>query len=269
MKDQKLFIKILAVCLLVMLFHSCSQKSKDVSAEIRDANKGFTEAFGKSDAKSLAQKYTSNAKLFPANSDVVEGREAIEGFWNAVMGMGLNKAELETLTAESFGDVAIEEGRYKLYAGGDQPVDEGKYIVTWAKEEGQWKLQRDIWTTNSPAPVQRAALNDTVWVIENYIKPDMVKQFEAFNFNYLEPATAKHYPKMRSTVRTLKPTHQNPDKTFTYYYLMDAATSPDGYDMMLPLTAAYGETKAKEYLKMFEECLKSDQVIKVTTQTSW
>jgi hypothetical protein len=51
---------------------------------------------------------------------------------------------------------------------------------------------------------------------------------------------------------------------------MDAATSPDGYDMMLPLSAEYGEAKAKEYLKMFTDCLKGgEQQGVMTVQTTW
>ena len=63
------------------------------------------------------------------------------------------KMLLETVTAESCGNTIIEEGRYKLYVEGDKEVDHGKYIVTWAKEDGQWKLHRDIFNTSNPAPV--------------------------------------------------------------------------------------------------------------------
>jgi hypothetical protein len=34
-------------------------------------------------------------------------------------------------------------------------LDKGKYIVIWKKEDGTWKLHRDIWTTSvPPAPPQ-------------------------------------------------------------------------------------------------------------------
>ncbi len=228
------------------------------------------EAFNNGDANALSKNYTSNAKLFPSNSDIIEGQEAIEGFWNAVMSMGIKKALLETVTAESFGNVAIEEGRYKLYVEGGQVADQGKYIVTWKNEDGQWKLHQDIWNTSNPAPQSRATANDTVWVIQNHIKADKLEQFEDFCFNYLEPAAAEYYPDMRNTVRVLRPVKQNKDGTHTYIYLMDPAISPDGYNEMLPLTAKYGEEKASEYLKMFYDCLKGGkQEWIATVQTSW
>ena len=81
---------------------------------------------------------------------------------------------------------------------------------------------------------------------------------------------AEYYPNMRNTVRVLKPVEQNKDMTYTYFYIMDPATSPEGYDMMLPLTAKYGEEKASKYLKMFTDCLKDGkQEWLVTVQTAW
>jgi ketosteroid isomerase-like protein len=250
---------------------SCtSTATKDVASEISLANKGFMEAFDQGNANGVAQNYTSNAKLFPANSDVIEGQSAIETFWGSVIGMGIKKAELETVSAEAVGDMAVEEGRYKLFAEGGQVADQGKYIVTWKKEGGKWKLHRDIWNTNSPALQARASEGDTVYIINNRIKADKVAQFEEFNFKILEPATKEHYPKMRNTVRILKPVEKNSDGTFSYIYLMDAATSPDGYEMELPLKAKYGAEKAAEYIKTFEDCLKNGkQESMVLVQTNW
>ena len=96
MKNKTTFTNSLAFFFLVcLIFNSCTQGPIDVSGEITEANKGFMEAFNSGDANALARNYTSNAKLYPSNSDVIEGQEAIEGFWNAVMNMGIKKALLE------------------------------------------------------------------------------------------------------------------------------------------------------------------------------
>lgn len=42
---------------------------------------------------------------------------------------------LQTVCAEGYGDLAIEEGRYTVSVG-SQEVDRGKYIVTWKKDNG-------------------------------------------------------------------------------------------------------------------------------------
>ncbi len=271
MENKTTFTASLAFFFLVcLIFNSCTQGPTDVTSEITEANKGFMEAFNNGDANALAKYYTIDAKLYPSNSDVIEGQEAIEGFWNAAMNMGIKKAHLETVTAEGYGDFAIEEGRYKLYAPGDILIDHGKYFVTWEKQGNEWKLHKDIWNTSNPAPQPRASLNDTVWVVWNPIKADKVSQFEDFNSNYLGPAVAEYDPQLLNIVRILKPVEQNEDGTYTYFYLMDPATSPVGYDMMFFLTAKYGEEKAAEYLKMFVDCLKDGkQEVIVTVQTAW
>lgn len=269
-KRPSLSFFVLLVGVGLMASSCTTTEPRNVTDEITLANESFMDAFSGGNANALAMNYTSNAKLFPANSDVIEGQSSIESFWGAVMNMGIKKVQLETVSAEAIGDMAVEEGQYKLFADGDHLVDQGKYIVTWKNEEGKWKLHRDIWTTNNPSPPTRAAVGDTVWIINNRIKADKVAAFEEFNFNILRPAAEEYYPKMENSVRTLKPVAKNSDGTFSYFYLMDAATSPDGYDMELPLKAKYGEQKAAEYLKAFQDCLKGGkQEGVVAVQTAW
>jgi ketosteroid isomerase-like protein len=64
--------------------------------------------------------------------------------------MGVKRAQLDTREVEGHGDTAIEVGAYTLFGEGDQALDNGKYIVIWKKEDGQWKLHRDIFNSNLP-----------------------------------------------------------------------------------------------------------------------
>jgi ketosteroid isomerase-like protein len=34
---------------------------------------------------------------------------------------------------------------------GGQVIDHGKYIVVWRREKGQWKLHRDMYSSNTTA----------------------------------------------------------------------------------------------------------------------
>jgi ketosteroid isomerase-like protein len=269
MKKKTIFISGLTILsVLCLTFSQCTQAPKDVSGEITEVNKQFIEAFDKGDAKTLATNYTVNAKLYPSNSDIIEGPASIEGFWNGVMKMGIKKAQLETVTAEAIGNVAIEEGKYRLFVEGDHLVDQGKYIVTWEKVNGQWKISKDIWNTNNPAPQVRATENGTVWIIKNCVKADKVAQYEEFNLNYLKKAAEEQFQPGMQTVRFLKPTAPNKDGTFNYFYVMDPAMKDMNYDMAPILTAKYGKEKADEYLKMYNECLKGYEM-SVATQTGW
>jgi ketosteroid isomerase-like protein len=57
---------------------------------------------------------------------------------------------LETVSLEEHGDVAVEEGRYEIQAGGEV-VDTGKYLVVHRRQpDGTWKLGLDIWNSSRP-----------------------------------------------------------------------------------------------------------------------
>lgn len=253
---------------VILALSRCSQAPTDVTREITKINEGFIAAYNSGDAKMLATNYTENAKLYPSNSDVIEGTQAIEGFWGAVMKMGIKKAQMETVTAQQIGNIAIEEGRYKLFVEGDMVVDQGKYLVTWEKVNGQWKIARDIWNTNNPPAQARATVDGTVWVIANHVKADKAAQFEDFNLKYLKPAGDEVSPALTKTVRLLKPQKQNPDGTFTYFYLMDPAMANENYDILTMLTAKYGKEKADEYFKSYNDCLKKYE-LNVAVQMGW
>jgi len=108
-------------------------------------------AVGQQDAAALAALYTKGGQILPPNSDFVTGREAIQGFWQAVMDMGIRRAELEIVEVEDHGKTAIEVSTFTLYAEGDAVADKGKYIVVWKKKKkGAWKLHRDIFNSSMP-----------------------------------------------------------------------------------------------------------------------
>jgi uncharacterized protein (TIGR02246 family) len=251
------------------LITSCSQGPVDVTLEIEEANQAFLDIRKSGDPEAMSMLYTSDAKLLPANGALIDGREAIKAYWRESLAQeGSSELVLETVCAEGYGDLAIEEGRYRVRVG-SQEVDMGKYIVTWKKEDGQWKLHQDIWNSDLPLPRTRASAGETVWVVWNKVKADKVSQFEEFNFSYLEPAIAENFPIARSTVRSLKPVEPNKDGTYTYFYLMDPAISPDGYGMAKFLTSKFGKEKSDEYMRMFQDCLVDGQELVVTEQTKW
>ncbi|MCL7452081.1 MAG: DUF4440 domain-containing protein [Anaerolineae bacterium] len=128
------------------------KKQKKVRAAIEAANQVFMDAAGRGDAAGLAALYTAEGQVLPPNADIVSGGEALQGFWQAIIAMGVKGAVLETLEVEGHGDTAIEVGAYALSGEGGQMLDRGKYIVIWKQEDGQWRLHRDIFNSSLPAP---------------------------------------------------------------------------------------------------------------------
>lgn len=127
------------------------QVATGVREAIAAANDDFMAAFNRGDAAALAALYTENGQLLPPNSDFVRGRQAIQAFWQGAMDMGIRAANLEIVEAERHGDVVVEVSNYTLLGDAGMELDHGKYIVIWQKEDGDWKLHRDIFNTSVPA----------------------------------------------------------------------------------------------------------------------
>ena len=109
------------------------------------------QTFGRGDSKEIAALYTNDGQLFPAQSDLVTGKQSIHEFWKTAIDSGIKTVQLDTLETEGYGDTAIEVGKYRFGGEGEQMIDEGKYLVIWKRENGQWRLHREIWNTSLPA----------------------------------------------------------------------------------------------------------------------
>ena len=123
----------------------------DIHEAIENANKDFMVTFSRGDALGMANLYTDDGQVLPPNSDFVTGKEAIQGFWQALMDMGIKEAKLDIVEVEQQDDLAFEVSKYTLKGGEGQMLDQGKYIVVWKQEDGQWKLHRDIFNSSLPA----------------------------------------------------------------------------------------------------------------------
>ena len=125
--------------------------STEMRKVIEAVNDAFMAAFARGDAAGMAAVYTEDAEILPPKSNVVSGRSAIHTFWQGALDMGLKAAELKTVELESADDLAYEVGTYRLMARGNQVADEGKYIVVWKREGGEWKWHRDIYNSSVPS----------------------------------------------------------------------------------------------------------------------
>jgi len=119
------------------------------SAHIQMLNDQFAAAFNKGDAAAIGTMYTEEAVVLPAGSPLVRGREAIQNFWKKGSEQ-LEGMRLTTIDVQPLGnDAAREIGTFVLKTKGQSPQQvDGKYVVIWQKEGGNWKLSTDIWNSN-------------------------------------------------------------------------------------------------------------------------
>jgi ketosteroid isomerase-like protein len=134
---------------------SCGKKSgmdvSKVKQRIDVLNKNYGKRFGSNDPKYYQELYCKDAKIFPAQMPAVEGRDAIRTFY---FDDGRNTSMSNILVNATYvygnDDLVVEEGLYDFPAPNGGTNDIGKFIVLWKKEDGTWKMYREIWNSNLP-----------------------------------------------------------------------------------------------------------------------
>lgn len=129
---------------------SSMDQQSNVRAAIAAVTSQFIDAFRRQDAAACASLYTADGATLPPNADIARGRAAIQAVWQEVFDAGLTGFQVDSLEVESAGDLAYEMGRYSMCAD-DDLADEGKYLLIWRREAGQWRIHRDIVNTSRPA----------------------------------------------------------------------------------------------------------------------
>jgi len=123
-----------------------------VRAAIEAANAKFSALAAQGNGAALAGLYAKEGAVMPAGSGPIHGTEAIGKFWQSAVASGVAAIELKTVEVYGQGTTATEVGEYALRDKAGKVLDRGKYIVIWRREGGEWKLLRDMFSTNLPPP---------------------------------------------------------------------------------------------------------------------
>ncbi len=116
---------------------------------IEAVGKTMCERLNAGNAAGVAQLYTEDAVLMPPGAARLDGRDAIQQYWQGLLDAGVGDISLATQEVEDAGDSAVEVGLISATAPGDGDARvslAGKYIVIWRRDGGgNWRLHRDIW----------------------------------------------------------------------------------------------------------------------------
>lgn len=110
----------------------------------------FVAAFNAGDAATVASFYSEDAAVLPPDGARVDGRSAIQEFWQGAINSGMKIDDLHAVEVEARRDLAGEVGVFTLSVPGQGGVVtkvSGKYIVIWKRDGHTWQLHRDIWNT--------------------------------------------------------------------------------------------------------------------------
>jgi ketosteroid isomerase-like protein len=118
---------------------------------VRKLTQDWTLACNGKQLDDLVDLYAVDAILLRPNVPPVRGTAAIREFFFGVLDAGLGEVELDPLRVEVFGDIAYEAGRCKMLvpvAMGKRREERGKYLLTLARQAGDWKVLADCWSSD-------------------------------------------------------------------------------------------------------------------------
>ena len=167
---QSPFSRLLPLLAAFLILYACDAVSKDddnndskiganavfnkdaVRDSIEAANDVFEKAMMSGDSTTVAKNYTSDAKVMGANMPAISGSDGIVGFAGEFARMGVKDFKLNTVDIWGSDELVVEEGTYDMKDEKGNNLDKGKYIVVWKKEDGKWKMFRDIFNSDNPVP---------------------------------------------------------------------------------------------------------------------
>lgn len=150
-------------------FFSCSSEKTDTpstaasasfnldsaKAEIAASNATYGASFVSGDSTAFVAHYTTDGCVMAENAPKLCGAGPITAFFKGGLQMGIKDIKLTTEEVMGGPDVVVETGSYEILGDKAVSFDKGKFIVAWKKENGKWKMHRDIWNTSNPAPAAK------------------------------------------------------------------------------------------------------------------
>ncbi|MCA6078839.1 YybH family protein [Fulvivirga sedimenti] len=125
-------------------YYGNAEEIDEILAAIHD----FSDAYMEADYDRLAAHYTTDARILPPGTDIIQGRELIQKRWILPENVKImfHKATPHELriTGDYAYDLGVYEGKTRR-ADGSVSSWKGKYIIIWQKVDGKWLIYADAW----------------------------------------------------------------------------------------------------------------------------
>jgi uncharacterized protein (TIGR02246 family) len=120
-------------------------------AAVRKLTQDWALACNNKQLDDLVDLYGPDAIVLRPNVPPLRGTAAIREFFFAALDAGLGDVEMDPLRVEVFGDLAYEAGRCQMlvpFTMGKRREERGKYLLTLARQAGDWKILADCWSSD-------------------------------------------------------------------------------------------------------------------------
>jgi ketosteroid isomerase-like protein len=156
---KSMSLLVLLTLTLVSAWTAAATASKDEAA-IRAASAAFLAAYAGGNVDGVVEHFAETAVVMPPNMPSLRGRTEIRHF--VERGIAGAKANGITLVLAEGSDVGVtgdlgwHSGAFTVGKAG-AVIDNGKYLETWHKSAGKWRMIRRIWNSDRPAAAPPAA----------------------------------------------------------------------------------------------------------------
>jgi uncharacterized protein (TIGR02246 family) len=138
---------LIIMALLAWPASALAQADEYSKTSLKDMTPKWQAAYNAGDAAGLAALYAEDGVLHPPNSAPVDGREAIEAFWAAVLESG-GTVELTVKDVRSMGESAAEVGMWVGTGADGSHEGHGHYTLIYEKVDGRWQIASDMWNSD-------------------------------------------------------------------------------------------------------------------------
>jgi ketosteroid isomerase-like protein len=130
-----------------------NQDSAAVKSAIQTVNRNYGQAFATGDSSLFLSSYTPDACLMPAGTPIISGVSGQLAFYRFAYKSGVRNIVFSTIALYGLTDIyATEQGVYEMFDGQNNSLGKGKYLVLWKNTASGWRMYRDIFNPDSPAP---------------------------------------------------------------------------------------------------------------------
>lgn len=130
---------------------AASKQSPDAAA-VKAVTEQFAADLAKGDLKAISRLYTDDARLLPPNAEPISGRAAILAYFEKTLRPDLvGGATFDHYEIYGGENAATSLSQIRMLDTKGQVIERGKQTIVLLKQDGKWKIHRDMWSDNSPA----------------------------------------------------------------------------------------------------------------------